>query len=35
LPSYSREILRHGPDIAALRSAVTSAVADCRRVLDY
>lgn len=35
VPSYSREVLRHGPDIGTLRSAATSAVADCRAALGY
>jgi len=35
LPSISREVLRHGPDIAALRSAATSAVTDCETALGY
>ncbi|WP_329109351.1 orotidine-5'-phosphate decarboxylase [Micromonospora sp. NBC_01699] len=33
LPSYSREVLGHGPDIAALRAAADRALADCRAVL--
>jgi orotidine-5'-phosphate decarboxylase len=33
LPSYSREVLRHGPDRAALRAAADRALADCRAVL--
>ncbi|GAA4174168.1 orotidine-5'-phosphate decarboxylase [Phytohabitans flavus] len=33
LPSYSREVLKHGPDTAALRAAVARAQADCRVVL--
>lgn len=34
LPSYSREVLRHGPDAAGLRAAVERALADCRTVLS-
>jgi orotidine-5'-phosphate decarboxylase len=34
LPSYSREVLKHGPDTAALRAAVERAQADCRVVLS-
>ncbi|BCB89073.1 orotidine-5'-phosphate decarboxylase [Phytohabitans suffuscus] len=33
LPSYSREVLQHGPDTAALRAAVIRAQADCRVAL--
>ncbi|MFI6762120.1 orotidine-5'-phosphate decarboxylase [Micromonospora sp. NPDC050417] len=33
LPSYSREVLGHGPDRAALRAAADRALADCRTVL--
>jgi len=33
LPSYSREVLNHGPDTAALRAAVERAQADCRVAL--
>jgi orotidine-5'-phosphate decarboxylase len=33
LPAYSREVLNHGPDTAALRAAVERAQADCRVVL--
>jgi len=33
LPSYSREILAAGPDLAALRAAAERALADCRRAL--
>ena len=33
LPSYSREVLNHGPDTAALRAAVERVQADCRAVL--
>ncbi|RKR91688.1 orotidine-5'-phosphate decarboxylase [Micromonospora pisi] len=33
LPSYSREVLGHGPDRAALRAAADRALADCRAVL--
>jgi len=33
LPSYSREVLKHGPDPAALRAAVEHAQAECRSVL--
>lgn len=35
LPSTSREVLAQGPSTAALRSAATSAVADCRAALGY
>ena len=35
VPSISREVLRRGPDIAALRAAATSAVTDCRTALSY
>ncbi|MGN9914745.1 orotidine-5'-phosphate decarboxylase [Phytohabitans sp. LJ34] len=34
LPSYSREVLKHGPDTAALRAAVERVQADCRVVLS-
>ncbi|MDQ7907977.1 orotidine-5'-phosphate decarboxylase [Phytohabitans sp. ZYX-F-186] len=34
LPSYSREVLKHGPDTAALRAAVERAQTECRVVLD-
>jgi orotidine-5'-phosphate decarboxylase len=34
LPSYSRELLAHGPSRTGLRTAVTSALAACRQVLD-
>lgn len=34
LPSYSREVLKHGPDTAALRAAVARTQAECRVVLD-
>jgi orotidine-5'-phosphate decarboxylase len=30
LPAYSREILMHGPDVAALRRATAEVLADCR-----
>jgi hypothetical protein len=33
LPSYSREVLRSGPRVEALRQAAAQAVADCRKVL--
>lgn len=33
LPSYSREVLGAGPDVAALRAAAERVLADCRRVL--
>jgi orotidine-5'-phosphate decarboxylase len=33
LPSYSREVLAHGPDVAALRAAVERALAECRAAL--
>ena len=35
LPATSREVLGRGPSAAALRSAATSAVADCRAALSY
>jgi orotidine-5'-phosphate decarboxylase len=35
LPSTSREILRHGPDLAALRAAAARVVDDCRAALAY
>jgi orotidine-5'-phosphate decarboxylase len=34
LPSYSREVLGAGPDIASLRSAAERAAADCRAVIE-
>lgn len=33
LPSYSREILAHGPDVAALRAAAARAAAQCQAAL--
>jgi orotidine-5'-phosphate decarboxylase len=33
LPSYSREVLAHGPDVAALRAAVERVLAECRAAL--
>lgn len=33
LPSYSRQILAAGPDVAGLRAAADAALADCRRAL--
>ncbi|MET7962593.1 orotidine-5'-phosphate decarboxylase [Micromonospora zamorensis] len=33
LPSYSREVLSAGPDVAALRAAADRVLADCRAVL--
>ncbi|MBM0239490.1 orotidine-5'-phosphate decarboxylase [Micromonospora sp. ATA32] len=33
LPSYSREVLAAGPDVAALRAATDRVLADCRAVL--
>ncbi|RKN13824.1 orotidine-5'-phosphate decarboxylase [Micromonospora musae] len=33
LPSYSREVLGAGPDVAALRAAADRALADCRAVV--
>jgi orotidine-5'-phosphate decarboxylase len=35
LPSYSREILGHGPDIDGLRAAVAQAAMDCQKALKY
>jgi orotidine-5'-phosphate decarboxylase len=35
LPAYSREVLRHGPDIDALRSAAARFEKECRDVLRY
>ena len=32
LPAYSREILRHGPDVGALREAANRSLAECRKV---
>jgi orotidine-5'-phosphate decarboxylase len=32
LPSYSREILRHGPAVGALREAAKRSLAECRKV---
>jgi orotidine-5'-phosphate decarboxylase len=33
LPSYSREVLGHGPDSAALRAAAARAADECRAAL--
>lgn len=33
IPSYSREVLKAGPDVAALRAAIDRAQAECRAVL--
>ena len=33
LPSYSREVLGQGPDVASLRVAAARAVDECRAVL--
>lgn len=33
LPSYSRSVLSHGPDLAALRGAAESALIDCQKVV--
>ncbi|MFI7436714.1 orotidine-5'-phosphate decarboxylase [Micromonospora haikouensis] len=33
LPSYSREVLHAGPDVAAMRAAAQRALADCRAAL--
>jgi orotidine-5'-phosphate decarboxylase len=35
VPSMSREILRHGPDLAGLRGATARATEDCRAALAY
>lgn len=35
LPSYSREILGHGPDIDALRAAAARAGVECQKALEY
>lgn len=35
VPSASREILRHGPDVKALREAAAQVVDECRAVLGY
>jgi orotidine 5'-phosphate decarboxylase subfamily 2 len=35
VPSMSRELLRHGPEPAALREAAARAVDDCRSALGY
>jgi orotidine-5'-phosphate decarboxylase len=32
LPAYSREILRHGPGVSALREAAKRSLAECRKV---
>jgi orotidine-5'-phosphate decarboxylase len=34
LPSYSREVLGAGPDVAALRAAADRAAAACRAVIE-
>jgi orotidine-5'-phosphate decarboxylase len=34
LPSYSREVLGAGPDVAALRAAALRALDSCRAALD-
>jgi orotidine-5'-phosphate decarboxylase len=35
VPSMSRELLRHGPDVAALRGAAARSVDECRSALGY
>ncbi len=35
LPSYSREILAHGPSVTDLRDAADRTAAKCRKVLNY
>lgn len=35
VPSMSRELLRHGPDVPALREAAARSVEECRRALGY
>src|SRR5262249_44028911 len=35
LPSYSREVLGHGPDIDSLRAAVAHAAMECQKALKY
>ena len=35
VPATSRELLRHGPDVGALRSAAARVVDDCRAALGY
>jgi orotidine-5'-phosphate decarboxylase len=35
VPSMSRELLRHGPDVSALRDAAARSVDECRRALGY
>ena len=35
VPSYSREILRNGPDVPVLRRVTRQAVKDCRAALGY
>ena len=35
VPSMSRELLRHGPDIAGLREAAERSIAACRAALGY
>lgn len=34
VPSYSREILRHGPDVSGLWEAAQKTIDECRNVLD-
>ncbi|HEU5332191.1 MAG TPA: orotidine-5'-phosphate decarboxylase [Actinocrinis sp.] len=35
VPSMSRELLRHGPDVSALRDAAARNIDECRRALGY
>jgi orotidine-5'-phosphate decarboxylase len=35
VPSTSRELLRHGPDIASLRQAAEQSIDACRTALGY
>lgn len=35
VPATARELLRHGPDVSALREAAARLVEDCRRALGY
>jgi orotidine-5'-phosphate decarboxylase len=35
VPSYSREILAHGPSVTGLRQAAVRALEQCRKVLNY
>jgi len=35
LPSYSREVLAHGPSVVGLREAAARSLAECRKVLNY